>query len=225
MAAASGPAGEGRGPFCAGRSRPHAPRPAPSAAAPGPSGVACAPRPGPGRAGGRASSGPRCRGAETRPGAAASVSSAWRFSQTGPRASGTATTRGAPVAAAWGAGFHLPRSARYGGWGGRKMSVLSPRCQAHLFLFSWVFGPGSSQRFFWCCASSQLPPHSRSGDYGDKGHSDFLALKVSFPMRWYPPMPLWGRGSLDAVSVIDLTPLQDLSPSPKETRWLYLRRF
>lgn len=152
MAAAPGPAGEGRGPFCAGPSRPHAPRPAPRAADPGPSGVACAPRPVLGRAGGRASSVPRCRGTETRPWpaaeAAASVSSAWRFSQTGPRASGTATTRGAPMAAAWGAGFHLPRPARYRGWGGTKMSVLSLGCHAHLFLFSWVFGPGSSQWFF-----------------------------------------------------------------------------
>lgn len=71
----------------------------------------------------------------------------------------------AAAAVAWGAGFHLPRSARYGGWGGRrKMSVLSSGGQAHLFLFSLIFGEGSPPRFFLRCGFSQLPPHPRSGD-------------------------------------------------------------
>lgn len=164
MAAAAGPASEGRGPFCAGRSRPRAPRPSPSAAAPGPSGAACAPRPGP--AGGRAFSGLRRRGAESRPGSGRRGVFLGHRGSLRP-ASGTATTRGLlrelwPWPGALGSIFRGPRV--YGGWGGRKMSVLSPGCQAHLFLFSLIFGEGSSPWFFLRCAFSQLPPHRRSGD-------------------------------------------------------------
>lgn len=120
MAAAAGQAGDGHGPFCAGRSRPRAARPSPSAPAPGPSGAACVPQAGPG--GGRACPGRRCRGAESPP--VLGVRGSLR------PAAGAVTARGVPVGAvtvAWAAGFHrCGLRAREAGVGRRWASLPGP---------------------------------------------------------------------------------------------------